>query len=305
MLCSYPRSIVVNGKQHIYIPCGMCLACRINKTSEWALRLNFELDYYKGKAVFVTLTYDDEHLPDDLSLHKEDLQKFFKRLRKRLSYRDKKIRYYACGEYGDSRAVNYDTGFGRPHYHCIIFGLDSNDKEDREDIADSWQFCSRFFFDEKHKAIGSVTSASIRYVTGYVRKKLKGFEAERYDEVGILPPFQVCSQGLGLLGFEKYRREYGDTDFVDFNGYKYAIPKYFRQKLGIDYSKVLNSMKQSQIDFLLSHGFEMSDIIRLRMNSQDGQDLVEDAYYDLIRNNLEAKEDILKYRLNMKSKGVI
>ena len=60
---------------------------------------------------YITLTYNDDHLPANGSLQPRDLQLFWKRLRKA---RTPGIRYYACGEYGDQTA--------RPHYHAIIFG---------------------------------------------------------------------------------------------------------------------------------------------------------------------------------------
>lgn len=45
---------------------------------------------------FVTLTYDEEHLPPDGSLRKRDLQLYLKRLRRRLPFR-----FFAAGEYGE------------------------------------------------------------------------------------------------------------------------------------------------------------------------------------------------------------
>lgn len=66
-------------------------------------------------------SYDVEPLLDKLHLfgdvpylRKHDLQLFFKRLRKNLSYYgEEKIRYFACGEYGP---VHF-----RPHYHFLLF----------------------------------------------------------------------------------------------------------------------------------------------------------------------------------------
>ena len=49
------------------------------------------------------------------TLSKDDLQKFFKRLRKNYG---KKVRYFACGEYGPKHY--------RPHYHLLFF-FDSSD----------------------------------------------------------------------------------------------------------------------------------------------------------------------------------
>lgn len=97
----YPGSIA--------IPCGHCIGCRLDYSRSWADRMMLELDHTK-KAIFITLTYNNDHVPftaDEntgefgvLSLDKTDLQKFFKRLRKR--YSDKEIRFYAAGEYGSN-----------------------------------------------------------------------------------------------------------------------------------------------------------------------------------------------------------
>ena len=64
------------------------------------MRLLHELEYW-DKATFITLTYAPEHLPEKSSLKPDDLQKFWKRLRKEL--KDKKIKYFACGEYGEKK----------------------------------------------------------------------------------------------------------------------------------------------------------------------------------------------------------
>ena len=77
--------------------------CRIARAREWSTRLVQELGFW-DQALFVTLTYDDDHLPGDLSVSIDELQRFFKRLRKSLCGR--KLMYYACGEYGEN--------FGRP-----------------------------------------------------------------------------------------------------------------------------------------------------------------------------------------------
>lgn len=76
------------------------------------------LDY--ANVWFVTLTYDDEHLPLSPSglptLRYSDVQKFLKRLR---TNSGQKFRYFAASEYGDRTQ--------RPHYHLIIYGLDIPD----------------------------------------------------------------------------------------------------------------------------------------------------------------------------------
>lgn len=69
---------------------------------------------------FVTLTYDDKHLPPGGNLVYRDFQLFMKRLRDRFACWDVDQaqwvpRFFMCGEYGEQK--------GRPHYHAILFGL--------------------------------------------------------------------------------------------------------------------------------------------------------------------------------------
>lgn len=72
----------------LQLPCRHCVGCRLSKSREWANRVVMEQTYHDD-AWFVTLTYDDEHLPcvysksalgTNLSVHstlvKSDLQKF-------------------------------------------------------------------------------------------------------------------------------------------------------------------------------------------------------------------------------------
>lgn len=67
-------------------------------------------------SCFVTLTYDDEHMPYGGDLHYRHFQLFLKKLRKRLG---RPVRYFMCGEYGDR--------LGRPHYHAILIGVEVAD----------------------------------------------------------------------------------------------------------------------------------------------------------------------------------
>ena len=100
----------------ILLPCGKCQACLAKRTNEWALRCTHEAQQHDHN-VFITLTYDDDHLPEDRGLHHEDFQKFMKRLRKART--GQKIRYFMCGEYG---GLN-----DRPHFHALLFGCNFPD----------------------------------------------------------------------------------------------------------------------------------------------------------------------------------
>lgn len=208
MECIHPY--VMNGCEY---PCGKCRACRVNHTREWALRLMHEREYW-DLASFVTLTYDDENLPFDKGLQKRDVQGFLKRLRKDLG--DRKIKYYAAGEYGDNTK--------RPHYHLIMFGIGYDDDEL---IKDNWK--------KGYIYIGYVTYKSCRYVAEYCQKKLGGDMAKK--EYGNKePPFQLVSKGIGLKWLEENANKIKNELVVKNGGKTFAVPRYYRKKLEIDAS---------------------------------------------------------------------
>jgi len=109
-----PRGDVVS---RLELRCGQCIACRLEKSRQWAVRCMHEASQWDNN-VFVTLTYDDEHLPEDQGLDVSEFQRFAKRLRK--ARPDDKVRYFHCGEYGEQ--------LQRPHYHALVFNVDFPDR---------------------------------------------------------------------------------------------------------------------------------------------------------------------------------
>lgn len=233
MKCTSP--VTVHGNS---FNCGRCHACRVNYTSMWTLRLLYELSNWSA-ASFVTLTYDDEHLPNNGSLNPKDLTDFWKRLRKNLvnEYHDgRKIKYYACGEYGDRTK--------RPHYHAIIFGLDNYSDLDRQILIDSWSKCDPLRFDKNLKKSGMlpVCREDIAYVCGYVQKKLSGELAEK--EYGDkVRPFSRVSNGMGLDFAYEHQERLCNNGFTYLNSKKIALPRYFRDKLGVSQKELIKSKK--------------------------------------------------------------
>ena len=99
---------------NLSLPCGRCIGCRISYSRDWAVRCVAHADMFLNNS-FITLTYQDSKLPVNGSLDYTHWVKFMKRLRKKFG----RVRYYMCGEYGET--------FGRPHYHACLFNFDFSD----------------------------------------------------------------------------------------------------------------------------------------------------------------------------------
>lgn len=151
------------GSSLLMLPCGKCIGCCSDYKNEWAVRILLEASLYE-KNCFITLTYDDFHLPKDNRPHRDEFQKFFKRLRKAI---DTEVRVFYCGEKGSKS--------GRAHYHAIIFGYDFDDKVLVGRTAKG-SLIYRSSLLEKcwtfgHSSIGEVEPGSACYVAQYSNKK--------------------------------------------------------------------------------------------------------------------------------------
>lgn len=229
----YPDSVI--------IPCGKCIGCRIDYSRNWADRMMLELETAQ-KAVFVTLTYDDDHLhvcyeKDGRkygSLNKRDWQLFMKRLRK--YFGDKKIRFYMAGEYGDRTR--------RPHYHAILFGLGLDDFSDLRGHGFN-ELRQRYYISDTLARIWSngfvllsdVSWSTCAYVARYVQKKV-GKTSFLCDVYRQPPEFSLMSRKPGIGA--DYLEQHPDVlDYQNINlstpegGKKLQIPKYYLKKLSL------------------------------------------------------------------------
>lgn len=115
----YTDSYGVVTPLYITANCGRCASCIALKRNAIKSRMILEQSVHKCPPLFLTLTYDNEHLPYD-GVSVRDVQLFFKRLRRYLEYHYPNMplfRYMAFSEYAPDRSH-------RAHYHIIIFGLD-------------------------------------------------------------------------------------------------------------------------------------------------------------------------------------
>ena len=205
----------------ITIPCGHCIACRLAKAKEWTTRVCIEaLDY--ENSYFITLTYDEAHMPYDGQLSKRDLSLFIKRLRHKISFK-----YFACGEYGDEKIST--IGIARPHYHLIIL---TNDELKLKSLAKPNSFISQEIAETWKFGFHEVCYADegcISYTAGYVYKK----QIRNKNDDQKVKPFVTCSDqpGFGFNYFLKHKQSILDTKKVYVHGKSNNVFKYIWRKL--------------------------------------------------------------------------
>lgn len=214
----------------IKLPCGQCIGCRLAKSREWATRAYLESTCHKLNS-FLTLTYSPEYeyrlkttcldkstgeVYEGLSLVKKDFQDFMKRLRRYGDYHGlfDSVSYLMCGEYGEK--------FGRPHFHCILFGFDfSFDRYLFKPKGSKLSFPTfrsptlEKLWPYGNSLIGDVSWETCAYVARYVTKKVNGDMKEDHYQ-GRLPEYNAASlnPAIGLTWFNKYNTDVYPDDHV-------------------------------------------------------------------------------------------
>lgn len=257
------------------IPCKHCWACQLKYAAEWATRLTWESQRYEHKF-YITLTYDDEHVPIfssmqytdkdgrteefendgtwNGSLEPKDMTRFIKTLRKyyeRQGITD--IKYFYCGEYGETTK--------RPHYHMILFGAPL-------DITKFYDF----YVDPKHKKLhwkskeldkwwnkGMIDVAEVEwnscaYVARYCMKKINTENDGRvYAELGKYKEFIRMSRrpGIGMRYYEENVKKIYEHDEViqktiKGNTSAFKPPKAFDKKFKEQFPEEWERIKKSR-----------------------------------------------------------
>lgn len=158
----------------IEVPCGHCSACQVQKQNSFVQRCKLESLTHLSMPFFVTLTYDNEHLPyaeidgkKYATLSVRDVQLFLKRFRINLERKynqTEPIRYSVVGEYGKNTH--------RPHYHLLIWNINAFREHEYYKVFcimnDSWKkgYIKYRVVDMKDEG------KTFRYTTKYCRKDI-------------------------------------------------------------------------------------------------------------------------------------
>lgn len=269
---------------NLRLPCGQCVGCRLERSRQWALRCLHEASLHASNS-YITLTYAPEHVPSDGSLNHRHFQLFMKRLRK---YSGLPVRYYMCGEYGESRL--------RPHFHALLFGIDFPDRTVwRSSPSGSVLYRSAILerlWPFGHSSVGDVTFQSAAYVARYVMKKVTGDAASKAYEVVSIETGEVISRmpeynrmslkpGIGAGWFDKYSSDVFPHDRVIHDGTKSKPPRY--------YDKLL-----SRLDPDLHSSIKNKRMLDAQENWRDN-----------VPNRLVAKEAVVKAKISFLKRGIL
>ena len=232
---------------YFLIPCGNCIGCRIDKARDWSIRICHEASM-SSSAYFVTLTYDEEHFGNDVSVHKSVVTQFIKDLRNYFYYKSgtKNIKFFASGEYGSAS--------GRKHYHLILFNVPLDDLVVSGCRAGNVYYESKTLTDIWSNGmvkIGLVNVTTAEYVARYTLKKYGKDDMSKYN---LESPFILMSN-RPAIGYNWIKANadlvYAEKCVQLPNGKFSSIPKYYLKvldKLGYDIDPIRAYRKELSFD---------------------------------------------------------
>lgn len=202
------------------VPCGHCLTCQKSENSSYRIRLMYEIRRWPANScLFVTLTFNDENLKRFSSDPNQAVRLFLDRMRKNVG---KQVRHWFIGEYG---SLN-----GRPHYHGILFNVPENYIQEVTNDSHGSHATIERLWSYGFVFVGYVNDKTCSYITKYLTKSLNN---------GRVRPRVISSKGIGsnFVGSDaaklcKIGSEY--QPFIMMEGYKYALPRYYREKIFSD-----------------------------------------------------------------------
>lgn len=230
------------GTANLQLRCMKCLGCRKIKAAEWGLRATHEASQWEHN-VFITPTYNDEHLPPNGDLQGHDFTNLIKRIRnlrtrhpeQTLGDHTSRIAYLGCGEYGEIGE--------RPHYHAVLFNHGFPDaKHVRTDRRGRPVYRSatleKLWSDRDGNPIGRIEfgipdpGAAGGYVAKYaIKSRSSSYYVDR-DGVDHPPPFIRMSRRpiIGAAWLQKFGSDLTHGYIVQ-NGVQRPIPRSYRNKI--------------------------------------------------------------------------
>lgn len=312
------------GYNKVYkVPCNSCDECLLNRAKRKAAQLmieNYDRKDPEG-SWFVTLTYDDIHLPynevykdgklvsieeslppKDPYLYdfKADRKKCIKPFIDNLSYHaktkygDEKPMWFYCGEYGGITK--------RPHFHMILFGVhipieELKFYEERNGyILYEWTKGAEIW-ENGFVTVGNFTPETAAYVAGYVLKKqstkVKNWV---YTQQGKIPEYTGQSRypAIGANYYEKHKNEIYETDEIYIPGamgvMKLRPTSYYDNKFNIENPQKMQEIKSKREEIAIQN--EIHKMQKTSLTSKDQREVT-------ARNKKRKKEMQLAERIEI------
>jgi len=233
------------------LPCGKCIGCKLDTSATWAGRIINESQMHTD-SIMATFTYSDETLPEKGCIQYSDMQKFYKRFRKK----GHKIRHFTGSEYGDLT--------GRPHYHAIIFGFWPEDSEQFCERDGKPHYISKILTDTwglGHVQFTEVNFDTAQYVAKYCTKKITGdlandhymrVDAETGEAYWLPPEMARMSRrpGIGKDWLDKYQADVFPRDeYMPKPGLRTRTPKYYTDQIEKTDPAVFEKIKNNRKKF--------------------------------------------------------
>lgn len=247
------------GYERVQVRCGQCSGCREDHARFWAVRCMHEASLYEDN-IFLTLTYDEEHVP--YSLDVSHFQGFVRELRRK--FPEKKIRYFHCGEYGKE--------LNRPHYHAILFNFDFPDSQHfytNKDINVCRSPILEDIWYRGYSTFSSVNFDAIAYVTSYVHKKITGDMAPDWYQ-GRRPEYVTMSRNPGIASdwISQFPSDVYPHDSVSVIGrkglFKLRPPRYYDEKFHLTDPDKYAKLKERRMQVALSNPHNSPERLRVR-----------------------------------------
>lgn len=216
---------------HIMVGCGWCKECRRAIANNWRIRM---LEEYKenNQAEFVNLSFSkDSIIKLEQEIHEKKykgikgdeldvnilaayaIRMFTERWRKKYK---KAPRHWFVTELGHKNSE-------RIHLHGIMWNISNKPKEEfMQDIIDKWMY--------GNVTLGAyVDERTMNYITKYITKVDEyhtGYKQKTFVSKGI---------GKGYIErmsiWHQWREDKTNIHYLMNNGRKYALPKYYKNKL--------------------------------------------------------------------------
>ena len=290
------------GTMYEQIPCGHCWACRLNYSAQWATRLTYEC-MKSEHNYFITLTYDDEHLPiankidmkypdgtiketyhnnGDLiqcegTVYEPHMKKFLHDLQQHMQRHKNHtgMKYYYCMEYGELTH--------RPHAHIILMNcpLDISqfyDSHIDERFKEHWKSPEiEHYWPYGMIDIASAEWSSCAYVARYCMKKIHVKNNEDYAKECKMPEFVRMSKGIGKDFYNENKKQIYNNDEIIMRTVKgnvgafkppKAWDKMYKDEFPEEWEQIhLNRLKCAERSRELTNSMtDMSDAQKLQLN---------------------------------------